>query len=83
MTQNKQLTRNQSATLIQTHFCYSNKVTYENIYNQEMDASYEAMDLTRMLKHHYIQLISQFITHEQRTALQKAVLTKHIKMEAD
>lgn len=40
-------------------------------------------DLTRIIKHHYIQLISQSITHEQHTNLQKSCMLRHIQAESE
>lgn len=41
------------------------------------------IDLSRILKHHYIQLISQTITHEERTNLQMAVMMRHLSVDTE
>jgi len=47
-------TRDRCADELQNNISYSNEQTYENIIEQELYTTYESIDLTRMLKHHYI-----------------------------
>ena len=63
MTSNdKQPSRQHCASEIQNHISYSDEETYESIIEQELYTTYESTDLTRMLKHHYIQSVTLQMT---------------------
>ena len=50
----KHLSRDQCAIEVQNHISYSDEDTYESIIEQELYTNFESVDLTRMLKHHYL-----------------------------
>ena len=71
ISQNRPLNRRECAQMILNHLAFSKEHTYEDILEIDIYSTQisNMIDLTRVIKHHYIQLVSQTITHEQRQNL--------------